>query len=337
MSQDSHPESASPAADRPAPEPDPEARRRARAVRFKVAGLTVLLLFVYLIPDIFYLVLPGEAAVEWYRFAGGTDVEDVRDEGLRVKWPWDRCYVYDVRLQQVTRSFPVLSNDGLHITVEVSIRFRVHRESLGMLHKHVGPDYVERLILPELGSHVREEISQFRPADFYAARRRQIQDQIRDTMDQKLKLDYEAAEGEQPADGDRERAIHVEDVLIRNILLPEKVADAIQNKLAQEQQMLEYDYRLDKEEKERQRKVIEAQGIREFQDIVTGGISERYLKWKGIDATLDLARSPNAKIVVIGASEDGLPIILGGLDTASNAAGGAASLPATPPGQTPPP
>jgi regulator of protease activity HflC (stomatin/prohibitin superfamily) len=272
-----------------------------------VVGLIALLLFIYMIPDIFYSVYPGEAAVVWYRFAGGTDI-DVRGEGLQIKWPWDRAYIYSIRMQYATRTFHALCSDGMPIQVETTIRFRLHRVALGELHKHVGPDYLETLVLPELGAHVRERISQYRPAVLYTQQREEIQEQILSELKQELLLVYH--EGRDP-----EEAIFVEDVLIRNIVLPPKVAEAIDDKLAQEQRMLEYEYRLQKERREAERKAIEAEGIRRFQDTVTGGISERYLKWKGIDATLELARSPNAKIVIIGAGEDGLPIILGGIDS----------------------
>ncbi len=323
---------AAPATDATSSEPQrPEEddwRARDRRVRLIVLGLCALLVFIYLIPDILFRVLPGQAGVVWYLFFGGTDVEYVRPEGLRIKWPFDRAYVYDIRLQQETRTFAALSTDGLPIEIEVSIRFRPHEEALGQLHKHVGPDYVERLILPELGAHVRERISRHRPDELYGQRREEIQTQIRDQIVTELRLDYEH---EEAPEKEPEIVIHVEDVLIRNIVLPAEVAAAIDSKLAQEQQMLEYDYVLQKEDKERQRKEIEARGIRAFQDIVTGGISTPYLKWKGIDATLELARSANAKIVVIGTGEDGLPIILGGLDslpTVAPATTGAAAAPA---------
>ncbi len=313
-----------------ATQPADDWQARDRRVRRTVVWLLLLLVFVYLIPDIFYRVFPGEEAVIWHMLAGGTSLY-VRDEGLRVKWPWDRVYIYDIRLQQETRVFDALSNDGLPFEIEVSIRFRPHRGALGKLHKHVGPDYVETLVIPELGAHVREGISRYRPDELYGTRREEIQTTILEEMTEELKLDYELDDNDLT-----ETLIYVEDVLIRNLVLPPEVRAAIDSKLAQEQAMLEYDYILQKAEKERERKAIEAQGIRAFQDIVAAGISERYLSWKGIDATLELARSPNAKIVVIGAGEGGLPIILGGLDSLPDlpetpSAGAAAS------GSVPPP
>ena len=319
-----------------APEPQPvdDWQVRDRRVRRTVVSLLLLLVFVYLIPDIFYRVFPGEEAVVWHMLAGGTSIH-VRDEGLRVKWPWDRAYIYDIRLQQETQTFSALSNDGLPIEVEVSVRFRPHKEMLGHLHKQVGPNYVETLVLPELGAHTREAISRYRPDELYGTRREAIQTEIREQLAEEMKLDYHLDD-----DDEETTLIYVEDVLIRNLLLPEEVADAISSKLSQEQAMLEYDYVLQVAKKEAERKAIEAHGIKAFQDIVSSGISERYLSWKGIDATLELARSDNSKIVVIGAGEGGLPIILGGLDSLSRAAAAApatATAPAPPPAGTPPP
>ena len=105
--------------------------------------------------------------------------------------------------------------------------------------------------------------------------------------------------------------IQLNDVLIRNIRLPQTLEEAIERKLQQEQESLEYEFRLEKESKEAQRKRIEAEGIRDFQEIVSEGISDELLRWKGIEATQNLAESQNSKVVVVGSGKDGLPIILG--------------------------
>ena len=300
---------------------------RRHSLRLKVTSLVTALVLVYLSPAIFYSVYPGQAAVVWYRFAGGTDLDYIRQEGLRIKFPWDLSYLYNIRLQQAKKTYNVLTVDGARVEVGVAIRFRLFEEGLGALHKHVGPDYIETLILPEIGAQVRETISRYSPAELYSEQRRQIQSEILDRMTTGLLVDYRFGE-------EVERAIHVEDVLIHSIVLPPKVKEAIADKLTQQQRMLEYDYRLEKEEKERERKRIEAEGIRAFQDIVAEGISDRYLKWKGIDATLELARSANAKIVIIGAGDDGLPVILGPLDASSAPLGSSFGSPVAPPPAT---
>jgi len=99
---------------------------------------------------------------------------------------------------------------------------------------------------------------------------------------------------------------------LKQIVLPAKLSAAIESKLQMEQESQRMDFVLQKEEQEAERKRIEAKGISDFQQIVSNGIDDRLLRWKGIEATVDLAKSPNAKVVVVGQGKDGLPLILGG-------------------------
>jgi regulator of protease activity HflC (stomatin/prohibitin superfamily) len=273
----------------------------------QISTLIFLFLVVYLAPNIFIAIHSGEGGVLWSRFFGGTRTEGYYHEGLRVIFPWDVMYVYNLRLQELTTTYQVLSADGLEMEVEVSLRYRLIADHLGVLHKNIGPDYVNVLLIPELGSHARRQMALYEPDELYTAKRAMIQEEIRRSLHDEIRVRYHPKEP-------RETPIHVEDVLIRRILLPPTVKEAIQNKLAQKHVMLEYDYRLQKEEKEKERKRIEAEGIHLFQTTVSEGISDRYLRWKGIDATLELARSPNAKVVVIGAGDEGLPLILGNFE-----------------------
>jgi regulator of protease activity HflC (stomatin/prohibitin superfamily) len=297
---------------------------RERSLAVRLALLFALILVVYLAPLIFFFVESGHAAVIWRRFGHGTDTDTVFAEGFHVKWPWDKVTHYDIRLRQEEASYDVLSSDGLHMEVVAGVRFRVVERGLGRLHRNVGPDYVKVLILPEIGALLRHEIGRYVPDELYAERRVEIERRLLARLREEMPVAL-------LFEGQAEEALDVENVFILGITLPPTVAQAIDEKVAQKHRMLEYDYRLQKEEKERQRKAIEAQGIRAFQEVVAGGISERYLRWKGIDATLALAQSPNAKVVVIGAGADGLPIILGGFEPAPSAAPGAGSAPRSEP------
>jgi regulator of protease activity HflC (stomatin/prohibitin superfamily) len=145
-------------------------------------------------------------------------------------------------------------------------------------------------------SVAREVIARYLPEEFNTTRREEIQAEIDSALTVKL----------------AENFLQLNDVLIRNIRLPRKLEESIERKLQQEQESLEYEFRLEKEQKEAQRKRIEAEGIRDFQEIVSSGISDQLLRWKGIEATAQLAESQNAKVVVIGSGDDGLPLILGG-------------------------
>ena len=281
--------------------------------------LSIMLLVLYLSPSIFITVPAGHTGVKWLRFFGGTVLSKTFPEGLRVKAPWDLLEIYDLRLQLIENEFDVLSSDGLSMKVEISTRFRLLDSHVPALHKNIGPNYINKMLVPEIGAHAREQMARYRPEQIYTSERIKIQKSILETVERELKVKYmpEAPE---------ESFLHVEDVFIRSITLPAPVEASIKEKLVQRHIALSYEYRLERERMERQRKAIEARGIQDFQTIVSQGISEQYLQWKGIDATLELARSNNAKIVIIGAGEDGLPIILGGFDSpASSAAPGAAA------------
>ena len=281
--------------------------------------LGFLLFVAYFFHDIFISIYPGQAGVLWKRVTG-TVTRRVYGEGLHIIAPWNKMYIYNIRLQESEGKYDVLSSDGLKFEVVISLRYRPIRERLAELHQHIGPNYLKSFILPEIGAHAREEIARFRPEELYTSKRREITEAIIAKTQERLQVSYHP-------EGPLSSPIYFEDVFLKSVTLPPVVAAAIESKLAQEQLMLEYDYRLEREEKEKARKRIEAEGIRLFQDIVAEGISDRYLKWKGIDATLELAKSPNAKIVVIGSGEDGLPLILGPLD----AAGGTAAATTPPP------
>lgn len=282
-------------------------------------GLIFALVFAWMTPIIFIFIPPGHAGVYWVRFGSGTVVDRVLPEGVAIKWPWDKIYIYDARLQLSDGVFNALTSDGLDVAIEMSIRYHLIREDIGLLHKYVGPDYLRTLLLPEVNSWSRREFAKFTPTELYSLKRAEIEDNITSDIQNAMRFEY------QP-EVNRESFLRVENILIKRIRLPVKVEQAIQDKLVQYHIMEGYDFRVEREEKERLRKRVEAMGIREFQNIVSEGISEQYLKWKGISATLQLATSNNAKVVVIGAGEGGLPIILGNMDQPaapprSNAAG----------------
>jgi regulator of protease activity HflC (stomatin/prohibitin superfamily) len=253
----------------------------------------------------------GHVGVMWYRFAGGTETKFAFNEGTHLVLPWNKMQVYDTRVQQISRDFDVLTQDGLMITVNIAARFRLNDAMVGYLHKTVGPDYVDILLVPAIGSHTRQVFSQNSPESVYSVRRVPIQAEIKDAIMEGLTPGF----GLQTLPG--APWLYVQDVLIRSIRFSPDLQAAINRKMEQYQIKEEYSYRLQREELESKRKEVEAQGIARFQSIVGAGISDNYLRWKGIDATLALAQSPNAKVVVIGTPRDGLPLILGGPDGSS--------------------
>jgi regulator of protease activity HflC (stomatin/prohibitin superfamily) len=169
---------------------------------------------------------------------------------------------------------------------------------LGYLHDLVGEDYLESIIRPEIRSVTREVIGEYLPEELYSTKREEVEDKIYEITSKSIADKY----------------IFLDAILIRDVTLPKTLQAAIENKLRQEQEALEYEFKLLKESKEAERKRIEAEGISDFQRIVTKTITPQLLKWKGVEATQELSKSPNAKVIVIGNGDGDLPIILGGND-----------------------
>lgn len=237
----------------------------------------------------------GESAVK-YSIFGGTDLTAQPMEGLNVHAPWVELIRYDVRVQEQLENMEALSSNGLSIGTDVSIRWRPDVTRLPQLHTTYGTDYYRKLVQPELRSAVREIIGQFTPEELYSSRRTQLQDQIY--------AEVKTGVGEQ--------FVLVEAVLIRDVRLPDQIRGAIENKLKEEQEAERYEFTLQKEQLEAQRKKIEAEGQAEYQRIITESLSAQFLRYKGIEATQKLAESPNTKTVIVGGGESGLPLILGG-------------------------
>jgi regulator of protease activity HflC (stomatin/prohibitin superfamily) len=251
-----------------------------------VFGLTLLWPY-----SVVYL-LSGHAGVYYSLLFGGTDTRHIRHEGIQFKLPWDTIFDYDVRIQQLTYRYSVISADGLTVQFNTSVRWRPRIESLGLLQKTIGPDYALKIVIPETQTALREVVGNT-PID-----------QIYSTN--VLILQRAVVRAVEEVSG---KYIAVDNILITDVDIPEGLKKAIEAKVTQFQNSLQYDYVLSVAKKEAERKRIEAEGIRDFQEIVTPGISENFLRWKGIEATLDLARSDNSKVVVIGA-QNGLPLIL---------------------------
>jgi regulator of protease activity HflC (stomatin/prohibitin superfamily) len=280
-------------------QPGGRGRRLRQWLRRHNLGLTIgvlllLLAISYLAPDIFIFIGAGERGVLWKRFGGGVVRDRVFSEGTTLIFPWDSMTIYNTRIQVVSQSFNALSSDGLAIQVESSIRYRPNLPQLALLHEEVGPNYLNVVVLPEIAAAMRGVIARYRQEELYTSDRLRLQKEI---------VDY--AKGQT-----LERWVRIDDLQLRGVVLPVAMRQAIERKLAAEQHAQEYSFILQSEAKEAERKRIEAQGIRDFQAVVSAGISEQYLRWKGIDATLKLAESANAKVVVIGSGGNGLPIIL---------------------------
>lgn len=275
---------------------------RRHSLGFFAFLLSTILVLMVVAPRMFINIPAGHIGVLWLRFLGGTVTDRYYPEGINLIFPWDEMYIYDARLQNNARIYDTISSNGLSMQVEIAVRFRVNRDAAGQLHKLIGPRYDEVLVYPEIGSHARELISSYTPEQLYSETRAFIQAQILERMVTQLgsSLINQSVRG---------KLVYVEDVLIRSVTLPSRIKEAIERKAEQYQVMLEYDFRIAREQKERERKRIEAEGVRDFQDIVAKSITGEYLRLRGIEATMSLATSQNSKVIIIG-GRDGLPIIL---------------------------
>jgi regulator of protease activity HflC (stomatin/prohibitin superfamily) len=269
--------------------------------------LLLILIIAFFWNRTFVNIYPGQGGVLWLRFEGGTDLSHTYAEGLHLICPWDKMYIYDLRIHQDSHVFDALSVNGLPIRFEVSIRHRPNAEQLPQLHQQIGPDYLEKVVKPEVQSQVREVVSSYLPEEIYTS--------------EGLLL-HIIRQGAMV--GLYQRRIILDDLLIKRMELPKSIQTAIENKLAAEQLSLQYDFLLKKETKEADRKRIEAAGIRDFQLIATqGDLFDRYLNYQGIQATLALAESNNSKVILFGNQDSkGLPLLfsLPPDDRAANAA-----------------
>lgn len=218
--------------------------------------------------------------------------------GVHLVIPFSRVVPFSIRTVEMKETADVPSKEGLSMSLEASLLHRLDPAMAPSVYRTFGRDYETVVVEPQIRAALREITASYEAKALYSTQREQIAKEI-------LALFQEMVKG---------RGIIADSVLLRKIGLPEVVANAIQEKLRREQEAEQMKFVLQKEEQEAERKRVEARGIADFQNIVASGISEQLLEWKGIEATEKLAASPNAKIVVIGSGEKGLPIILGGVN-----------------------
>ncbi|MBD1582666.1 prohibitin family protein [Pseudoalteromonas sp. S16_S37] len=290
----------------------PKLRKRIVSWRFR-AGVTLLILLfliVALVPVVFIKVDSGEVGVLWKRLGGGTYLDKPFSEGTVLVMPWDKLVIYSSRFQTANREIHAITNQGLRITLDVTVRYRPVVKHIPFLHQLVGQDYVNEMVIPEVSSAVRVIVSNYTAEEVYGSQRMDVQAQLLGKVLNELKLQEQTILKGISGEMKGHALVNLDDVLIRRVNVPEGVHNAIIAKVNQHYLQQEYDMRLEVAEKEAMRKETEAKGIAAFQKTVSGGISETYLRWRGIEATIELAKSNNAKVVVIGGGKDGLPLIL---------------------------
>jgi regulator of protease activity HflC (stomatin/prohibitin superfamily) len=265
-----------------------------RKVILAVAVVFGLIFLFAFSSSLFYTIQATERGVVFYKFSGGLDNDDIKTPGLHFKAPWNEVYVYEVSESKEEEKMDVLDKNGLSISVDVTVRFYPLFDKIGYIHEKFNRSYIEKLVIPEVRSSVRQVMGRYSAEEIYSTKRSEVEMAIKSETGNVLS----------------ENNIQMKALLIRSINLPAQIKEAIESKLEQEQEALAYQYRLDKEKSEAERKRIAAEGEAAANDIINSSLTGALLKMRGIEATLELSKSENSKVVIIG-GKDGMPLILG--------------------------
>lgn len=269
-------------------------RTQTQARRITILVVSVILLIV-LIGKSALTINAGENGVIFRTFGSGINVnEKPMGEGFHFIAPWNKVFIYSIKLKERAEEMLVLSSNGLEIKVDVSTWFRPLPDKLPYLVKEISMDYEGTIVIPAMRSAARSVIGRYTPEEIYSTKRDAIQDEIFSETQRILEQRY----------------IAVDRALIRSVILPETIKKAIESKLEQEQLALEYQFKLERAKKEAERQGIAAEGEAVANKIINSSLTDNLLKMRGIEATIKLSESDNAKIVIIGSGKDGMPLIL---------------------------
>lgn len=260
-----------------------------------IVGGVILVALVIVGSKLFYTLQPGERAVVFRKFTTGLDKEKIFQPGFHIIAPWNDLHIYNVKEQKSEETMDVLSKNGLSISIDVTVRFNPTYNKIGYLHEIFGLGYINQLVKPETRSSVRKVAGRYTAEEIYSTKRNEVEQSIIEETSKVLGANN----------------IDMKALLIRSITLPTEIMKAIETKLTQEQEALAYQFKLEREESEAERKRIAAEGEARANKIINNSLTTSLLRMRGIEATAVLAASPNSKVVIIGNSKDGLPIILG--------------------------
>jgi prohibitin 2 len=254
-------------------------------------GLAVLLFW----NAVMVRIPPGHVGVLYSLLAGGTVTDAVYPEGLALKLPWNQMYIFETRVQVLPFALLAFSAEGMPITVEATTLYRVKAATAPKLLTEVGLDYAGRIVAPISRDAVRRVIGRYSSHDIYT-----------------LGADYLAAELlEYLRNTPEAQLLYYSDVPIQSVRLPDRLVGAIEEKLSEQQRAASYEFRLISQRQEAERLRIQAIGLRNFYSIVQGALTDKLLTWRGIEATVEVSKSPNTKIVIVGGNKDQMPLILG--------------------------
>jgi prohibitin 1 len=256
------------------------------------AGITAMVFILIALVQCFTQIPAGHVGVVDFF---GVVSDRALPSGIQPVNPLARVIKFSTQTKEHKELMQVLSREGLTIGLEISVLYKLNPDSAAQVYKTIlGGDYEEIILVPNFRSISRAVTASFQASALYSTERERLGVAIQDELAKTIST----------------RGIIVESTPLRNVTLPPQLTEAIEQKQKADQESQRMQFILAKEKQEADRKRIEAQGISDFQNIVAKGISEQLLRWKGIEATEKIAQSPNAKVIVIGAGKDGLPLIL---------------------------
>jgi regulator of protease activity HflC (stomatin/prohibitin superfamily) len=265
-----------------------KAFKKQEATFSSIIGLVAVLVA---LAELFTVIPAGTVGV--VDFLGNVS-DNTLKAGVNIVNPLAKIEKFSIKTQEIKETMKVPSKEGLTVDLEISLLYKINPDKANIIYKTIGPNYRDIVLIPQFRSVVRGVTARYEAKALYTASREKLASEI--------VRELQGIVGK--------RGISVEAAPLRQIILPERLTQAIEEKLKAEQESQRMIFVLKKEKQEAERKRIEAKGIADFQHIVSEGINEQLLKWKGIEATEKLANSPNSKIIIIGGGKDGLPVIL---------------------------
>jgi regulator of protease activity HflC (stomatin/prohibitin superfamily) len=212
--------------------------------------------------------------------------------GIHAVNPFSDLEVFSTRLQDVTEDVEVTSQEGLTFNLHVSLQYRLKPDQVVNFYQSIG-DNESEIIRSRFRSTVREITASYPAESVYSSRRQEVSEQMQERLSEQL----------EPL------GFSVEGAYLREVVLPETLQAAIQEKLSAEQESQQMAFTLERERQEAERKRVEAQGVADAQTIVARSLTAEALQLRAIEATESLAASDNAKVVVIGGGEGGAPLV----------------------------
>ena len=251
------------------------------------------------------IIVPGGSVGVLYRpLSGGVQLDRVLNEGLHVIWPLNYVTQYSARVNAQELELNLLTADLLEADVKVVFQYEINRNTVALLHRYAGPEFLKKIITPQVVAAMRDQVAKYSSKNAFTADLKELLTNITITADD-LILDDLSPPGLSDV-----RLVKLSAIEILSVSYPESVRDAIHQKMVGAQHAEAYFYVVDISRQEAERKVIEARGIKNFLDLAFNGVHADYLRYRGVEASESLAKSANAKVLLFGSGASGLPLML---------------------------